>query len=601
MAAFSFAFGEEEAVEPAEVAQSSAPPATDSLRAALELTAVDCDDGDSATATSASQPASWHTERIAVGRSEMGLLKRMPPEVDVPSLLRDELADVGDRVSDSSRMATSDLVPGVYEGGFKLWECSRDLLEVLHELDSSGELALKGTAVFEAGCGAGLPGALAARLGARCVVMQDYNASVLRSATMPTFRLNGLWPLVDARRVRFLSGDWACVSELLQAEASPAAAASFDVIVSADTIYSEAASRRLWQLVRELLRPGGTSLIAAKSYYFGVGGSVAAFKLLVAADPRFACRTVRTWEDGASNRREVFAITRVPDSAAGESVGRGDAAGASAGAPGDVESALKRQRTGGGGGSGFGGLTASEEEEGEGEEEGEEEEGVDEERWEASEIVPGLYLGGLASALDATALSEKGVGLVVSIHDCVSEQEAPDDPIGWVQFECHDRADADLLSLLPTAVEQLRAFLDGGAGAQDTGAVGLGGAGGAREGVAASRAASSRGARRVGRGALLVHCMQGVSRSSALVAAYLMSCRGMSLRDAMALIQRRRPGASPNRGFWRQLVAFERGLGHESSLNEEELPGAVLFEREALDGIIRKHLARVRAPDRDGS
>ena len=33
--------------------------------------------------------------------------------------------------------APSDLVPGVYEGGLKTWECSLDLVEHLHELQSS--------------------------------------------------------------------------------------------------------------------------------------------------------------------------------------------------------------------------------------------------------------------------------------------------------------------------------------------------------------------------------------------------------------------------------------------------------------------------------
>lgn len=33
--------------------------------------------------------------------------------------------------------APSDLVPGVYEGGLKTWECSLDLVEYLHELQFS--------------------------------------------------------------------------------------------------------------------------------------------------------------------------------------------------------------------------------------------------------------------------------------------------------------------------------------------------------------------------------------------------------------------------------------------------------------------------------
>ena len=53
-------------------------------------------------------------------------------------------------------MSNSDLLSNVYEGGFKLWECARDLLQVISESVARGELELHGAAVLEAGCGAGL-------------------------------------------------------------------------------------------------------------------------------------------------------------------------------------------------------------------------------------------------------------------------------------------------------------------------------------------------------------------------------------------------------------------------------------------------------------
>ena len=65
--------------------------------------------------------------------------------------------------------------------------------------------------------------------------------------------------------------------------------------------------------MRDQLAVGGVALIAAKSFYFGVGGSVSAFRALAAAEcksGRFEWRSVRTFDDGASNRREVIAITR---------------------------------------------------------------------------------------------------------------------------------------------------------------------------------------------------------------------------------------------------------------------------------------------------
>jgi hypothetical protein len=52
------------------------------------------------------------------------------------------------------------------------------------------------------------------------------------------------------------------------------------------------------------------------------------------------------------------------------------------------------------------------------------------------------------------------------------------------------------------------------------------------------------------------------------------------------LIQRRRPGAFPNRGFWRQLKAYEDNLprvlasdDRAGNYREDELPGSVDFDR----------------------
>jgi hypothetical protein len=89
----------------------------------------------------------------------------------------------------------------------------------------------------------------------------------------------------------------------------PLPADGFDLILSSETIYeSESAARLCGLILAQLRRPSGVALVAAKSYYFGVGGSVAAFRSRVEADGRFTCSTVKVIEDGASNRREVLAI-----------------------------------------------------------------------------------------------------------------------------------------------------------------------------------------------------------------------------------------------------------------------------------------------------
>eukprot|EP00882_Tetradesmus_deserticola_P001541 GHRQ01001663.1.p1 GENE.GHRQ01001663.1~~GHRQ01001663.1.p1 ORF type:complete len:239 (+),score=51.99 GHRQ01001663.1:131-847(+) len=59
-------------------------------------------------------------------------------------------------------------------------------------------------------------------------------------------------------------------------------------------------------------------------------------------------------------------------------------------------------------------------------------------------------------------------------------------------------------------------------------------------------------------GAVLVHCSQGVSRSAAVLIAYLMSHGRLSFDTALSHVQQVRPNADPNPGFRLQLQEFER-------------------------------------------
>ncbi len=59
------------------------------------------------------------------------------------------------------------------------------------------------------------------------------------------------------------------------------------------------------------MRVGGRAYIAAKIYYFGVGGSSQAFKNLARRRGILDVEDVVTFDDGASNKREIFCLTRV--------------------------------------------------------------------------------------------------------------------------------------------------------------------------------------------------------------------------------------------------------------------------------------------------
>ncbi|XP_041485385.1 probable rhodanese domain-containing dual specificity protein phosphatase [Lytechinus variegatus] len=63
-----------------------------------------------------------------------------------------------------------------------------------------------------------------------------------------------------------------------------------------------------------------------------------------------------------------------------------------------------------------------------------------------------------------------------------------------------------------------------------------------------------------GGGRVLVHCVQGKSRSSTCTIAFLMSYRGWTLKDAHEYLKDRRSIAAPNRGFLIQLSKFEESI-----------------------------------------
>lgn len=56
---------------------------------------------------------------------------------------------------------------------------------------------------------------------------------------------------------------------------------------------------------------------------------------------------------------------------------------------------------------------------------------------------------------------------------------------------------------------------------------------------------------------ILVHCQQGVSRSAALVIAYVMKSKSIPFSEAYALVKSRSPIISPNMVLVSQLVELE--------------------------------------------
>jgi hypothetical protein len=149
----------------------------------------------------------------------------------------------------------------------------------------------------------------------------------------------------------------------------------------------------------------------------------------------------------------------------------------------------------------------------------------------AVEIVPGVYLGDLAAAESASVLGALGITHVLSAMR--GAVRLPQTPTGTThhQFPIEDNPFAELAAHLPAATEFIRAAL------------------------------AERPDARV-----LVHCVQGVSRSAAVVAAYLVVRFGWPVDQAVAHIKSCRPAADPNFGFVKQVGEYADSIAPGSGV-----------------------------------
>ncbi|XP_042500330.1 histidine protein methyltransferase 1 homolog [Macadamia integrifolia] len=231
-------------------------------------------------------------------------------------------------------LSNSDLVPGKYEGGLKLWEGSLDLVKTLHSEIQDGRISLTGKRVLELGCGHGLPGIFACLEGSSVIHFQDFNAEVLRCLTIPNVSANlrkepvQLSTTNETERnnseseVRFFAGDWSEVHQYLlhlhdigdedslglKLEQHPIA--GYDVILMAETVYSISSLQNLYALIKKCLScPHGVVYMAAKKHYFGVGGGTRQFLSVVAKDGVMVSNLIAEVADGSSNVREVWKLS----------------------------------------------------------------------------------------------------------------------------------------------------------------------------------------------------------------------------------------------------------------------------------------------------
>lgn len=80
-------------------------------------------------------------------------------------------------------------------------------------------------------------------------------------------------------------------------------------------------------------------------------------------------------------------------------------------------------------------------------------------------------------------------------------------------------------------------------------------------------------------GKVLVHCQEGLSRSSAVVLAYLLCASERTLAEAMIFLGRCRPIVQPNEGYVDQLARFEIQLRPECLSSRLQIPSKFIRPR----------------------
>ncbi|XP_064100587.1 histidine protein methyltransferase 1 homolog isoform X3 [Macrobrachium nipponense] len=246
-------------------------------------------------------------EEVTIGQT---VLRYLSMSSAVGRLKSEASTDILPLVTDNT-----DLVPAVYEGGLKIWECTWDLLEYLES--SSNDL--KGCRVLELGCGAGLPAIYAMLHGAH-ITLQDYNEEVINYVAIPNVLLNStdISVLEDGNPETFgetiqevtskscyYSGDWGELDKLFASKMETDH--KFDLILTSETIYNQECHEKLLTLMTNNLKKDGKILLAAKTYYFGVGGGIQQFCDLIKEKGHLNIETVYTHEEGV--RREIIELT----------------------------------------------------------------------------------------------------------------------------------------------------------------------------------------------------------------------------------------------------------------------------------------------------
>jgi len=136
-----------------------------------------------------------------------------------------------------------------------------------------------------------------------------------------------------------------------------------------------------------------------------------------------------------------------------------------------------------------------------------------------------VYISGWLVAEDWDELSSRGISHVINTASSVSKCPFPE-RICYLPLSIEDSKSEDIQSYFYICIDFIESAISSG-------------------------------------GRVLVHCMEGVSRSCSIVIAYLMWKRSMTYKEAQSFVQEARPICQPNTGFICQILDFQKVIASE--------------------------------------
>lgn len=102
------------------------------------------------------------------------------------------------------------------------------------------------------------------------------------------------------QRCKFYAGDWAKFIDATKDDTK------YDLILTSETIYNAENYGKLLNVFKTKLKSDGIALVAAKTYYFGVGGGCRDFEKLIKDDSDFQSEVVFVVSENI--RREILQV-----------------------------------------------------------------------------------------------------------------------------------------------------------------------------------------------------------------------------------------------------------------------------------------------------